>query len=250
VFRRLGQDVAGFEKNVAHLAQQMGWSIDLTGAKIVGRYKSGAPIEQRAFAPLPYTPPSTDPGDPAHGNPALGSNNALNNNFEFGDDPIGTICPMSAHIRKAYPRDESTSPGKPVHKTEDSESDTQTHRLLRRGIPYGAPFVAHDPESAKVQRGLLFLCYQNDIANHFEFVQQSWVNDPAFPPPDPVAGQPGPPGEDPLISQSPSGNMLIDPAKAAVSIKHFVMTTGGEYFFAPSLSTLQDIGAGKLTAQP
>ena len=61
---------------------------------------------------------------------------------------------MAAHVRKAYPRDEFTPAGK-----EDSESATQTHRTLRRGIPYGAPYVAHDPDSAKVDRGLLFLCY-------------------------------------------------------------------------------------------
>lgn len=159
------------------LAGTLGYSVDLTGAKLVGRYKSGAPIERRKFQPGPYTPPSVDPGS---GNPPLGNNNALNNNFEFGEDADGAICPLSAHIRKAYPRDEFSSAG-----ATDSESSMQTHRLLRRGIPYGPPFVSGDSASAKVDRGLLFLCYQNDIESHFEFVQSEFVNKPNFPPPAP-----------------------------------------------------------------
>jgi Dyp-type peroxidase family len=241
VFRRLRQDVKGFEQNVRHLASTLGLSVDLTGAKLVGRYKSGCPIEQRKFQPGPYTPPSTDPGDPSHGNPALGNSNTLNNNFEFGDDKDGAICPLSAHIRKAYPRDEFT-PANP-----NDESATQTHRLLRRGIPYGPPFVPHDPGSAGIDRGLLFACYQNDIQEHFEFVQANWVNNPAFPPRDP-SGPPlaGVPGEDPIIAQSASGAMLVDPKKPPVNINHFVKTTGGEYFFSPSISTLAAIGSGSI----
>lgn len=247
VFRRLRQDVAGFERMVAALAHSQGWSIELAGAKLVGRYKSGAPIEKRKFQQEPYTPPSTDPGDSRTGNPSLGKSNNLNNNFEFGDDPAGAVCPLSAHIRKAYPRDEFTPAGDPPGKPEDSESNTQTRRLLRRGIPYGAPFVAHDPASAKVDRGLLFFCYQNDIESHFEFVQQFWVNNPNFPPPSPE----GPhvartPGEDPIIAQSASGPMLVEPTKAPISINHFVTTTGGEYLFSPSINTLRGIGDGSI----
>ena len=242
VFRRLRQDVAGFERHVSQLAETLGWSTDLTGAKLVGRYKSGAPIEQRKFQPGPYTPPSTDPGDPNHGNPALGNNNELNNNFEFGADPQGAFCPLAGHIRKAYPRDEVTPAG-----PENSESSTQKRRLLRRGIPYGQPFDAHDPASAGVDRGLLFFCYQNDIEEHFEFVQKNWVNNPNFPP-NPLVLPPlrGAPGQDPIIAQSASGAMLVDPAKAPVDVHHFVTTTGGEYFFSPSIKALQDIGDGAI----
>jgi Dyp-type peroxidase family len=242
VFRRLRQDVAAFEKNVHDLAKTLGWSSDLTGAKLVGRYKSGCPIEQRKFQSGPYTPPSTDPGDPNHGNPALATSNTLNNNFEFGNDPQGANCPMSGHIRKAYPRDEETPAG-----PANSESSTQTRRLLRRGIPYGEPFKPHVPGSDKVDRGLLFLAYQNDVANHFEFVQNAWVNNANFPP-NPT-GQPplkGAPGQDPIIAQSASGSMLIDPGRSPQPINHFVATTGGEYFLAPSISTVAGLGDGSI----
>jgi Dyp-type peroxidase family len=234
VFRRLHQDVPAFEDNVKTLAHTLGWTQDLTGAKLVGRYKSGCPIEQTEFHPLPYTPPSIDPASPS-GNPILATSNTLNNHFEYGDDPQGAICPMSAHIRKAYPRDEPTPAG-----AANSESDTQTHRLLRRGIPYGDPFTPHDPASKNVDRGLLFLAYQNDIEHHFEFVQKAWVNDPKFPP-NPGGPLPGDPGLDPIMSQTPDGKMLVDPAKPPIDVKHFVTTTGGEYFFAPSISKLQDL---------
>jgi Dyp-type peroxidase family len=242
VFRRLRQDVAAFEKNVHDLAKSLGWSVALTGAKLVGRYKSGCPVEKRKFQSEPFSPPSADPGDPNHGNPAVASSNTLNNNFEFGDDPQGGNCPMAGHIRKAYPRDEETPAG-----AANSESSTQTRRLLRRGIPYGEPYKAHVPDSDKVDRGLLFLAYQNDIANHFEFVQNAWINNPNFPPN--PAGQPplkGAPGQDPIIAQSPSGPMLIDPAKVPQNVNHFVTTTGGEYFLTPSISAVQGLGDGSI----
>lgn len=44
VFRRLTQDVSGFRGFVADIAQTQGMSEELAGAKIVGRYKSGAPL--------------------------------------------------------------------------------------------------------------------------------------------------------------------------------------------------------------
>jgi Dyp-type peroxidase family len=248
VFRRLRQDVPAFEKNVKALAKTLGWSEDLTGAKLVGRYKSGCPIEKTEFHPLPYTPPSNDPADPHHGNPLLATSNTLNNNFEFDDDPIGSICPMSAHVRKAYPRDEFTPAGNPPNHPDDSESATQTRRVLRRGIPYGAPYDPHDAASATVDRGLLFLAYQNDIQNHFEFIQSAWVNNAGFPPTPPgIPPLLGAPGVDPIMSQTPNGNMLIDPTKPPVSINHFVITTGGEYFFSPSISALEGIGDGTIT---
>jgi Dyp-type peroxidase family len=242
VFRRLRQDVPAFEKNVKALAKTLGLSEDLTGAKLVGRYKSGCPIEKTQFHPLPYTPPSNDPADPHHGNVLLATSNTLNNNFEYEDDPVGAICPMSAHVRKAYPRDEPTSAANP----ENGESSTQTRRVLRRGIPYGAPYDSHDPASASVDRGLLFLAYQNDIENHFEFVQSKWINNSAFPPTPAGSALPDQPGIDPIMSQSASGNMLVDPTKSPVSIKHFVTTTGGEYFFSPSITALENIGNGTI----
>jgi hypothetical protein len=47
-----------------------------------------------------------------------------------------------------------------------------------------------------------------------------------------------PPGDDPVIAQIASGTFQVDPNAAPVAISNFVTTTGGEYFFAPSVQTL------------
>jgi Dyp-type peroxidase family len=234
VFRRLAQDVPGFRAHVKALATANGLSEDLMGAKLVGRYRSGCPLEARKFQPLPFTPASTDPGIATL---ALADSDVLNNNFEFGDDPDGGICPLAAHIRKAYPRDEQTTPD-----PAQSESSTQTHRLLRRGIPFGNSFGAPQGGGANDPRGLLFLAYQKDIESQFEFVQQSWVNNTGFPP-FPAGSTPG---QDPIIAQSSSGPFQLAPGKAPITVSHFVTTTGGEYFFCPSIDVLQNLGDNKL----
>lgn len=231
VFRRLDQDVPGFNLQIDALADRLGMAPDLVGAKLVGRYKSGCPLETRTFE----RPGLQQPLDPGVDAPALAESDTLNLNFEFGGDADGDVVPLASHIRKAYPRDEDTGEG------DDSESATQTHRLLRRGIAFGASIGEPSGGGKADRRGLLFLCYQRSIRDQFEFVQHSWVNDPAFPPK--PAGRPTP-GQDPIIAQSAEGGFQFGRKGASVAAKHFVTTSGGEYFFQPSIAALQQIGAG------
>ena len=224
VFRRLRQDVPAFRNFVTDLAQAEGISVDLAGAKLVGRYASGAPLERTADQAPDFDPQAADPSraDPS----ILGSDRI--NNFEFGADASGEIVPRAAHIRKVYPRDEATPGG--------GEGDTQTHRILRRGIPFGRSYDLRDADDDAFpdDRGLLFLCYQAAIAEQFEFVQRCWVGNRDFP-------QPGD-GVDPVISQGdglrdfslPGGR---DPV--VCPLPHLVTTTAGEYFFQPSISALR-----------
>jgi Dyp-type peroxidase family len=235
VFRRLRQDVPAFHKFVEHMAEKLGISKDLMGAKIVGRYPSGAPLESSdAQARDAAMLPQQDPGLRC---PFLLKDDNVNN-FEFGEDEEGTIVPRASHIRKTYPRDQG---GK------DEESRTQTHRMLRRGIQFGSSYrpqlEGFYPNAGDTQypedRGLLFLAYQSDIERQFEFVQKFWVNNADFP-------QEGD-GEDPIIAQSPEGKFKMPlPAQGGcpvhtLSIKHFVTTTGGEYFFQPSIDALSKL---------
>jgi Dyp-type peroxidase family len=229
VFRRLRQNVPAFNDFVAATAATEQRPAALIGAKFVGRYKSGCPLEP----PSDRTAVDTQTADPSSVDATFLTDGEINN-FEYGVDADGQIVPRAAHIRKAYPRDEPTPGG--------GEADTQTHRLLRRGIAYGAPFddgaPVGDPHAGDADRGLLFFCYQSSIIRQFEFVQKFWVNNPNFP----ENGD----GQDPIIAQATAQRSFSAPglSQPIPPIAQFVATTGGEYFFQPSLSALQSLARG------
>ncbi len=214
VVRRLRQDVAAFRTFLADAAARQGVTEELAGARIVGRYKSGAPLSLTG----------EDRRDPGYTDRALLADDRISN-FEFQeDDPDGELVPLSAHIRKVYPRDQPTDDG--------GEEDTQTHRILRRGIPFGSSLppgaLTTDPTATASfpdDRGLLFLCYQSSIAQQFEFTQRRWANDADFP----KDGA----GQDPIIGRMQS----------------FVVTTGGDYFFQPSIAALQLLSTQRVVAE-
>ena len=256
VFRRLRQDVAGFHRFLGDHAHLFADDADRFGAECVGRWKSGAPTLRA----------------PEHDDLTLAGADCANNNFEFqegtevatpnpatlalcsqvqmdlgvhgtdGDsqpDPDGHRAPFAAHIRKSYPRnDENPSLHPPL-----KEEDTQTHRLLRRGIPFGGPLNEQPdaPFHDAGNRGLLFLAYQTSIERQFEFVIRNWVNDPGFK----EAGA----GHDPVLGQNAAGTrtrqfVLHDGNGVAHTVeleKDWVIPTGGGYFFAPSIHALTAI---------
>ncbi len=228
VLRRLRQDVPGFHAFLADVARTQGISEDLAGAKVVGRYRSGAPLEVTGAQAT----------DPVASDPAVCDDDRIND-FEFEDDLDGTRVPLAAHIRKTYPRDQPTDDG--------GEEDTQTHRLLRRGIPFGPSYVEGSSASDAAfprDRGLLFLAYQWSIERQFEHVQRRWVNDPDFPEDDS--------GQDPVIAQSPATGSFSLPGGRpdhVALMSRFVTTTGGDYFLQPSLPALAELG-GEPAAPP
>jgi Dyp-type peroxidase family len=219
VFRRYRQDPARFQAFVEATAAQAGLAPELLAGKLVGRWRSGAPLSRA---------PDVD-------DPALGADGCANNNFAFARarapiaaagpgtcsddvfppapaDPEGVRCPQAAHIRKSYPRD---------------EAESQTHRLLRRGIPFGSP---DDPE-----RGLLFFCYQTSIERQFEFVVRNWIDNPDF-------RRPGE-GLDPIVGSAGAGAAFALPGESGAAAPlplplDWTTMTGGAYFFAPSISAL------------
>ena len=232
VFRRLNQDVAGFRAFLSETARTQGLSAEQLGAKIVGRYPSGAPLEHTEDQPVGL---DTTSGDPSVADPALLDDTRINN-FEFGDDQEGAVVPRAAHIRKTYPRDDATPTG--------GESDTQTHRLLRRGIPFGSSYDEDAPPTSPTgatpafpdDRGLLFLAYQTSIERQFEFVQRDWVNNPDAP----GAGA----GHDLVLGQADATRTFSLPGGKPDHItllERFVTTSGGAYLFAPSISTLRQL---------
>jgi Dyp-type peroxidase family len=260
VFRRLRQDVGGFHDFLRAEGNRLKLGPELFGAKCVGRWASGAPIERAQQAD----------------NLEMSRDDCANNAFNFQEgtvpklpppgssgqctdhfpdhlakaDKLGAVCPFSAHIRKVYPRDDvSLAPKKKHHPP--SEANTEKHRLLRRGIPFGDPF---DPTVIPDDgnRGLLFMAYQTSIVDQFEFVTKNWVNDPKF--------KDGGSGHDPILGQSnnPDGSRdrffsmkLPDHTNVTVRLeKDWVIPTGGGYFFAPSIDALKKFGKTKPKPTP
>ena len=227
VFRRLEQKVPEFRRFVADRAAGLAMEPDLLGARMFGRWKSGAPLE---LAPL-------------YDNAALGSSAMRNNDFDYGDDPYQRRCPYAAHIRKAYPRDDA--PG--------GEAEAQRHRILRAGITFG-PEVAPSETTTSHSRGLLFVCYQTSIERQFEYVQRRHANDPDF-----VSGKVRPnsdapvtPGFDPIIGQAsdesardmdePYPNYPAGNRRTSLEMpRQFVVLTAAAYFFMPSIVALRTV---------
>jgi Dyp-type peroxidase family len=230
VYRRLRQDVGAFNQFISQTAGERTIDPEQLAAKLVGRWRSGAPMET-----VPALPEGTDPStvDPSTATPAVLRDEQINNfDYEPGD-PDGVRVPRAAHIRKVNPRS-ANPPGKP---------ESNRHRILRRGIPYG-PEVKPDeqpygqePVGDDRDRGLLFLCYQASLAKGFIFLQQTWANARGFP----QAGD----GEDPIISQAVQEREFNLPPQAThLMMARWVFTTGGEFFFSPSLSAITRLASG------
>jgi Dyp-type peroxidase family len=224
VFRRLRQDVKGFRDFVTAEAAKQNMSVDLFEAKLVGRYQSGAPL---ALADNAAEDPGTAKSD-------ILKKDKINA-FGYSTDPEGTQVPRAAHIRKAYSRDQQVTDNEPGERP----------RILRAGIPFGQSFSQGNPPDSPYgahpdfpnDRGLCFVCYQRSIRDQFELIQRSWVNDEAVPEDgdgvDPVASQASQSSPERLF-RLPGG--AIDPVRLS---RQWVTTTGGEYFFSPSISALE-----------
>jgi len=174
----------------------------LLGARMVGRWKSGASLVK--------TPWKDD--------------EIADNDFNFaaveGED-LQFRCPFAAHIRKTNPRNEFVT-------------NLDANRIIRRGIQFG-PEVKDSNE--KLIRGLLFASYQTSFSRGFKFHQESWANNGSFRP-----GHGDLPGLDPIIGQGTrimSGLDPLKPNEKSEVIEDFVIPRGGEYFFSPSLSSLE-----------
>lgn len=122
VFLKLEQNDKAFKRMVKELAGKLGMEDykGLAAAYIIGRHKDGTPLHE------------------AFNFPTLGDRNRNLNDFDYGNDQDGAVCPMHAHIRKANPRDGQA-----------------WGRIVRRGKVYGR-------DNSK-NKGILFLSYQSSL---------------------------------------------------------------------------------------
>jgi Dyp-type peroxidase family len=234
VYRKVQQDVAGFWGLMLREAERLRGQPDpayavLLASKLVGRWPSGAP--------LTLAPEADDP--------RLGDENG----FGYArDDARGLRCPFGAHIRRVNPRD-LVVPSEPAQ----SLSISASHRLLRRGRVYGAPLFDQaildgplDPARLAAlstlrddgqPRGIHFLAVCANLHRQFEFVQQTWGNNPRF------AGLVD--NRDPMVGsggESDSGFVTVpgEPLRARIGpLPALVRVRGGGYFFLPGHTALR-----------
>ena len=119
VFRKLHTRVAAYRQYLRGKAAGREEEA-LLGAKMVGRWPSGAP--------LALSPEQDDPG--------LGADPGRNNHFRYADDLRGFKCPAGAHARRANPRDALD---------EEMSVNVRLHRMLRRGTSYGPMLPERGP---------------------------------------------------------------------------------------------------------
>ena len=223
VLRKLEQNVKGFKEREEEIAEELGLKGDdkeLAGAMIVGRFEDGTPVVLQGKDGLV---------------------NPVPNNFDFKNDQGGNKCPFHAHIRKANPRGESTALGATLEQE-------RAHIMARRGIPYGTRNAELNDEGKIIELkdkpvggvGLLFMAYQSDFENQFEFTQKSWANNPNFVKLntgiDPVIGQ----GAGASTPQQQPINWNSE-TKKPIDFHGFVTMKGGEYFFAPCISFFRNL---------
>jgi len=132
--------------------------------------------------------------------------------LDFAGDEQGKKCPFHSHVRRANPR----------------TPESKRRELVRRGMSY---------LEKGGRRGLMFLAYNRDLTDNFEFVQRNWIarGDAARGFREDV---------DPIVGgRSPASRFDVFQGEQRKSVKltpePFVTLRDGAYFFVPSLAALQ-----------
>ena len=209
VFRKLHTRVAAYRRYLREKAASREEEA-LLGAKMVGRWQSGAPLAL----------------SPEQDDPELGADPLRTNDFLYGDDLRGFKCPAGAHARRANPRDALDDEG---------SVDVRLHRMIRRGTSYGPVLPQGVLEDDGADRGIIFVFAGAHLKRQFEFVKTQWLNDGIF------IGAPS--ESDPLVGPNDGSGMFTIPQRPIrrrlQALPPFVVTRGGEYCFAPGLRAMR-----------
>jgi Dyp-type peroxidase family len=207
-FRKFHMDVAAFRRYLRSQASTPEEE-ELIAAKMVGRWRSGAPL---------VLAPDRD-------EPQLGSDPNRNNRFSYEDDMKGLKCPFSAHIRRINPRDA----------LKDEIVAINLHHFIRRGTNYGQPLQDGVLEDDGAERGGVFLLVGAHLRQQFEFVQSQWATDGNF-----ISHGTE---QDPIIGNNEGDGVFTIPKRPArrrlQGLPRFVTVRGGEYCFMPGLRALR-----------
>ncbi len=202
-YRRMEEHVGRF-RDFLRANGQTPEEQELIAAKLMGRWRSGAP--------LVLAPEKDDP--------ALGADPQRNNNFNYKEmDPFGYAVPLGAHIRRMNPR--------------DTAANMNRRRIIRRGATYGRAL----PEGVLddgVERGLAAFVICASLIRQFEFAQNVWVNDKNF---HELGNE-----RDPFIGHQDGTLEFKIPKrpirKKIIGLPAFTTVRGGAYFFLPGIKAL------------
>jgi Dyp-type peroxidase family len=189
---------------------------ELVAAKLMGRWRSGAP--------LVLAPEKDDP--------ALGVDIERTNNFDYGKmDPYGYGCPVGSHIRRMNPR--------------DTADNMNRRQMIRRGGTYG-PRLPEDAPEDGVERGIAAFIGCASLIRQFEFAMNVWANDPRF---KNLGNE-----RDPFVgTQDGTFDMTIPKRPIRKKIKGlpaFTTLRGGAYFFLPGIRALRFLATGDAATRP
>jgi Dyp-type peroxidase family len=210
--RILEQDCAAFDRLLKEAPAKFGISGETLAAKMVGRWRNGVPLHSSPDSDSPDAPVPLEEM----------------NSYDYLDDARGFRCPVGAHMRRNNPRNSPIAGGSGL-----------THRIVRRGLPYGPPFDPTHPDDG-IERGLLGLFIVASLKDQFEFLMSEWVNGSLF-----AAGLSG--TKDPLLGDNSGGTgRFLIPVQGSKPIvvsgfSRLVTTRGAAYGFLPSLTALQYI---------
>jgi deferrochelatase/peroxidase EfeB len=224
VFKMIRTDVVGFENHLQSHKDRI--DPELLAAKMCGRWRNGVPL---ALSPDTDSPPDGISPDQL-------------NDFEYvnadgSGDPKGLRCPVGAHIRRINPR------GQPIAGQGEPGGSNNSHRLIRRGLPYGPAYDPAKPYDG-IERGLLGYFINSHIENQYEFVLSQWVQESEFA----GAVRLNREAKDPIIgTQNPAESVFVIPqASGAPPIKitgfsSFTTTQAAAYCFLPSITAIKFI---------
>src|SRR5436305_11144658 len=219
VFKMIETDVVGFENFLQSNKDKI--DPELLAAKMCGRWRNGVPL---ALSPETDSPPGGITLD------------QLNNygyvNADGSGDPKGLRCPVGAHMRRINPR------GQPVTGQGQPGGSNNTHRLIRRGMPYGPAYDPKQPHDG-IERGLLGYFINSSIENQYEFVLGHWANDSEFA----RSVRQHPESKDPMVgTQDPAKSIFVIPQANGASpigisgFSSFISTKAAAYCFLPSIT--------------
>ena len=209
--RKYHTNAGSFNRYLKENAEYTGGDAELLAAKLVGRWRSGAPLTLA----------------PKEDDPELGHDPNRNNDFTYKNDPEGLEVPLGSHIRRMNPRDTKL----------ELLTDVNIHRIIRRATAYGP---AYDPKADslaedKVERGLYFIFISAKAMDTTEFLQKEWINKANFigqgSERDPIVG---------LQDEDLTFTLPKEPVRQRLrGMDTFNVLRGGEYLFMPSLSALK-----------